>query len=482
MKKLLPHIGLAFIMFVFWLIPYILIDKGINYTIAENIILIFLGVVIGASLSLFKNTLFALEAFIYIPFIFSHTLDGYTIPVCLFIAAGLAFIGMVIHIIRFKIKIKFPKLFISFCVFAFGLLIGGIATKEEYWWTQFFVMLFACVGLLAILVFFNSTVEKPAFIDICNLLIIFGFYIILQGLIAVVIKSDFTLALINGRMVDVGWGRCNNIGVVLLLVYPLPAYYMFKYPNSIVGFIASLIGPSFFAFAIFFFMSKGSVAVAFCGIILQYLFLFIYLSITKQWKRFFVVLGWVVVFVGLGTVVILVANTKIPVLEQIKAALDTIKYYGNTLNGRTIIWERALKAVMSEQPIFGFGLFAGYNEIFGADMNDALFNWCHSTLIQALFSGGIVGLLCMLYHLFIKYFYLFKNISAEKFILICSFLASGIYGMIDVSYFFINYMILFIVIVVLCDDIYQDNHRTLKKQFKKFNKGYEKSFKKEGVA
>ena len=74
----------------------------------------------------------------------------------------------------------------------------------------------------------------------------------------------------------------------------------------------------------------------------------------------------------------------------------------------------------------------------------------------------------MLYHLFIKYFYLFKNISAEKFILICSFLASGIYGMIDVSYFFINYMILFIVIVVLCDDIYQDNHRTLKKQFKKF--------------
>ena len=503
MKNKLIHFAIAGLMFVLWLIPFLMLDKAVdmisplnpdkisasinafktydwssnvNVVWFENITLLLLGLGIGLYLSFSKNTIYALETFIYIPFIFSHPFDGNSIPTFLFVAAGLALLGMIIHLIRFKVKIKVPKLFISFVIFALGLMLGGITTKADYLLSQFLILLFASCGLLALLIFFNSTVKKPDFKYICDMLVIFGVFLVIQGLMAVLIRVDFILELVNGRKVNVGWGMCNNIGVVLLLIVPIPFYYIFK-DYSIKSFIIGLIAPLLFLYAIVFFMSKGSVMMAAAGVFGFYLIAFIYFVIKKQWKRLFVFAISLITALLLTFVVLYLLNFKIPVFKQFKEALDALHF--DTLNGRVSIYKKVFERI-KEYPLFGVGLWAGFDEGYLYEGFKG-FDWCHSTLLQALYSGGLFGLGCMLFHLFFKYFYLIKKMTVEKIIVGLSFLISGLYGLFDVSYFFISYMIVFIVMTIFCDDVYQEKKVSIKKQLTEFDEGYKLFTLKKGV-
>ena len=53
--------------------------------------------------------------------------------------------------------------------------------------------------------------------------------------------------------------------------------------------------------------------------------------------------------------------------------------------------------------------------------------------------------------MFEKYYYFFKKVELWKLMVILSLGMSDLYGMIDVSYYFINYMVLMIVILSVVD-------------------------------
>ena len=54
---------------------------------------------------------------------------------------------------------------------------------------------------------------------------------------------------------------------------------------------------------------------------------------------------------------------------------------------------------------------------------------------------GLFGCFAMLVHLFQKYFVLLKKPNVWKITVVASFAISGFYGLFDVSYYFVNYMI-----------------------------------------
>ena len=54
----------------------------------------------------------------------------------------------------------------------------------------------------------------------------------------------------------------------------------------------------------------------------------------------------------------------------------------------------------------------------------------------------------MVYHHLEKYIFCLKKINLEKIIVLIGFVATDIYGFMDVSYFFINFMIVLIIILV----------------------------------
>lgn len=468
MKKYLFEIILFFSMLLMWLIPFALIHFKCNYIIFESVFLILIGIIIGLQLVFMKNTFYSLQIILFVPFIFSHPIDAYSIPNALFVAVIFAISGIIIHMVRFKVKIKLHKLSIGFLLLSLALLFGGITSKNDYLLMQFVVLLFAIVGFLFIILFFTSTIENVSFAKICNLIILFSIFIQLQGYISLPFNANFDISMINGRMVDVGWGICNNIDLILSTTLPFSLYFVFKYKTFNKNIALALIFPLITLSSIIIFKSKGCIIFSSFIILVTYLTLIIYLYKTKQndkaKKTILTSISYLICFI----IFLLIVDLFIPVWSNFDSTFSSFNLA--TLNGRVKIYIESLKSLKGNI-LFGNGMFAGFTY---KDTNNILvYTWCHNSILQVLYSCGIIGLLLFGYHLFEKYYYLIKNCSIEKIVILISFIVSGLYGLIDVSYFFINYMILYIIITILCNFIYEDTQYKLKKQLEVGEINYE---------
>ena len=85
-------------------------------------------------------------------------------------------------------------------------------------------------------------------------------------------------------------------------------------------------------------------------------------------------------------------------------------------------------------------------------------------LIQQFCTLCIIGLL---WHLFEKYYTLIKKINIEKLTLIFAYGFSGLYGLFDVSYFYMNYMIVLVITFIFAEQyINKINYPYLEKLMK----------------
>lgn len=119
------------------------------------------------------------------------------------------------------------------------------------------------------------------------------------------------------------------------------------------------------------------------------------------------------------------------------------------MNGRTPIYE-AIVTAFKENPIFGKGMFSPFYNIIETGVGE--YQWGHSTVLHTILTMGSFGVVALLYHFFEKYFYLIKKMNKEKFFVLMGFLLSGLYGLIDVSYYFINYMMVLIIILAIIEN------------------------------
>ena len=69
-------------------------------------------------------------------------------------------------------------------------------------------------------------------------------------------------------------------------------------------------------------------------------------------------------------------------------------------------------------------------------------------MMKKIISIGLIGLL---WHLFEKYYTLIKKINIEKLTLIFAYGFSGLYGLFDVSYFYMNYMIVLVITFIFAE-------------------------------
>ena len=134
------------------------------------------------------------------------------------------------------------------------------------------------------------------------------------------------------------------------------------------------------------------------------------------------------------------------ILNSIIANLTKINL--DSINGRVPIYEKMLEELKS-QPIFGFGMFHSFGQ---GGTEEIPYLWGHNTFIHAAYTLGLLGFGAMVFHHIQKYLFCFKNRRFEKVVLFFSFLATDIYGFIDVSYFFINFMIVLLIILIMSDN------------------------------
>ncbi len=454
--KRITNIIIASITFVIWLTAYILIHFNLNYQIFEGICLVAISICLLLHLCFIKNTINVVIAILYIPFMFAHSFDVYTIPIPLIIGGIILVIGVIIHAILFKPKIKIHRLFMSFIFICLGVILSGIGVSLINYLKTAPIMIVICMAFLALIIFFCSTIEKVEFEKIIFMLCIFSIFLQLQGYGAILVNAEFKLSLIKENIyqqrVFVGWGICNNLDLMLLFTLLAPLYYIFYFKFSLKSLILAPLASNLIYGSMIIFMSRGSLMVGAAGLVVSYIFFIVYFIYKKMPKKILAFLASFLCFVAIFAIFMLAISKYINVLDYIVKYLKGINF--KELNGRKNIYIACLNAA-KENLIFGKGMLAGFTD--RIDVQEGYFQWCHSTLLQALYSTGLVGLLAMIVHLFLKYFYLIKHLSIEKLFLIMIMLLPGLYGLFDVSYFFINFMIVLVVILVVSQDLYSKN-------------------------
>lgn len=153
----------------------------------------------------------------------------------------------------------------------------------------------------------------------------------------------------------------------------------------------------------------------------------------------------------LALVLLLIKTDSIP--KPISKLLDIMRFDTFFQSGRWALWENGINDFLSA-PIFGTGFSdGGYSAT--ESSNNIYSNMYHCILIEFIGATGVVGAAAFLFHVYQFARLLFKNMSADKTLLLL--LPIMIIGMsfVDNFFFYLNFQIFYCVFLVMaerCDE------------------------------
>lgn len=244
-----------------------------------------------------------------------------------------------------------------------------------------------------------------------------------------------------------GWGLCNEAGIMICFSLPFIFYLMAKCDNKkmlIINnakVIIALVG-------ILLTTSRGSYIFGFIEIIGLYLIIIFNGKLKKEIKLMIIAQG-IVAFI----LVIAFSGSIVDVV-------DTVFPKGLDNNGRINLFKEAIEVWKKDGLNIVFG--GGYNAVlktlttaFGKQLAPQVF---HSTFFETLAIGGIFGVIMLIVHFTEKYYNLYKMDKVFMIIIGFGYIIVDTYGMIDNTYHMYYYMIP-LVITLSCIDtaIYYKN-------------------------
>lgn len=435
-KKIFIVLVSAFF-YLSWVLGFLTSEK----ILVENISLLVVGIAVLLFLVFTKDINNILIFILFVPFMFARPLDPMTIPIMIYVACGCLAVGLIIHYIKNKPKFKCGTLLYGLSFLGLGMICGGINIASDFLLYQICIMLFVVGMFLIVYVYLISTSKKIDFNQIAFLMTILGVYIALQTITFFISSDDFIKEL-SQKSLSVGWGISNNIALMFLVTIPF-TFYLFSKSNlktSIIYFILLVLQAGTCVLT----HSRGGLLALVVEVILM---LGIYLVRFKKDKvniKKFIIYS-VITLSTASLILLLLYKFK---YDSFLALIEPLKRLDfGTLNGRVQIYEEALIG-MKDHLLFGKGVLFS---MFTVEGEEVMYVWGHSTILQTFSTMGIFGTIGLLYHLFEKYFVLLKKTNFEKLMIFISLFGSGLYGLFDVSYYFINYMVVLVIIFVLCE-------------------------------
>lgn len=354
------------------------------------------------------------------------------IPVVLFIAFIFFF-----TIYNFKKnKLKHIKACIGMIVLSISFIIPifwcTAITKET---TMFYVMYFSWLmyTLLFVLLCFN--LEKDSFritvFAITSLVFLIGYEIIIT---VVKMHLENPEENILSFWYYIGWGLCNEAGIMLCFIMPF-IFYEFIKSNKIYLTLFSIFKMFFLLLCIVLTTSRGAILIGGIEFVLLSIILLIIKYEDKKIKlTYFITSCSMAVVAGMAIIV------RTNLLDNVSS---NIFYDKLGANGREEIYQMGIDS-FTKSPrniIFGSGIISKVR-------GDALYHGrqdtfvvYHNSFLEVLVSAGIIGVIGLLIHLYEKYKMLFKKGLPFLLIFSIGYLMVDLYGMIDNTYGMYYYMV-----------------------------------------
>lgn len=435
-KYYLPII--SFFVLILWFIPYLLQERfgiyGMPITIIEGVGLCLMGFVALFLLIFYQEIFYAIPIITFVPFMFSHPFGVYTSPICLYIAIFLLAIGLIFHFIYYKVKLKFGSFLSGIVALGIGIILGGINVKTDARFSNLLIVITCVIGFVILYIFLSSTIQVK-YEELARLITYLGLILVVQSICYGLVQPEGIMAIFTKKM-TVGWGISNNVALILLFTSPFTLYLSLSNEKKTCVYYFLLTILQFIIIILTY--SRGamlSLAIGLCFMIP--------LAIIKAKDRKTIIHSMLILVCVLLVFVLVFSLAFRDLAKKFIDELFEINF--DTLNSRLPIYKNSIQ-VIKEYPIFGRGILSNFNE-------DGEYIWGHSTYLQTGMTMGIVGIILLTIHMIQKYFYLIRHAKLWQLATLFGFAMSDLYGLFDVSYYFINYMLILVVVLVSIENL-----------------------------
>lgn len=241
-----------------------------------------------------------------------------------------------------------------------------------------------------------------------------------------------------------GWGVCNEAGIMICVSIPF-TFYLLGRTTTVKGFLGWGVVLVITIAGLLLTTSRGAYLCGFIEVIILAVILVFFAKKPKLYQACF--------YITSISLIVFALIFKNEVIHEIDKIIDSVFANGLNDSGRKEIWNKGYE-LWNKDPltrILGPGICSEILE-----MNSSI-GWqkvplvFHSTFWQTLVTGGIFGLICLLFHLAQKYWNLYK---CDKLLFVTigiGFFMTDMYGLIDNTYHMYYFMIPLVVIMASID-------------------------------
>lgn len=358
-------------------------------------------------------------------------------------AAVVIVAALLFHMIYYRKKIRFGKMFLPQALVALALLLGGLGTISiEYYLGTLALNLLLGIGILLMYFLFylyrGSKEGQDTSKYFSKMLSWAGIIVSLQ-ILTYIFRSNQSITFLSSEFMDLGWGIDNNAATLLLITAPLTLYLATRKDSLRPSLY--VLSSSIQYLAIILTFSRGGILFGFISFIISTIFLFK----NSARKKEVLVTGCIILLIGALVVVF-----KAPSIAEL---IRGFTFQGTGDNGRFDLYKEAWDSFISH-PIFGVGLgYQGSNY----EIRSISFYFFHSTLFQIIACTGLFGLLAYSYLYFRRYQIVLKNLSKTSFALfsLIAMLGFEAYSMIDTGTFvpFPSMMLIMFLTMILEENL-----------------------------
>lgn len=321
-----------------------------------------------------------------------------------------------------KRRFKLTPIFFGICAFGAALLLNGVFSDNYYYMNFVYALgMTAIILFVYVFVYGNVTCAKDSYKKIAVYFIALCITLAAQLLAAYLTLDVVRDGKIERRYIQFGWGTYNQFGMLITMCVPSWFYLAEKYKHG----WAFLFGEAFNLAVVLLCMSRQAMLMSAVLVVVCYIR---YMVVSDKRKR---IAGGVLAGAAAVVALIVIAVKR----DEIAALFSGLENLLSTGSGRTNIWKNALQKFL-HFPLFGNGFYdttatkgtPGYlGEGYG--FTSAVPFMCHNTVVQLLFSCGLVGLIAYLAHRVQTVVSLFKNPSGGRIFLaltICGLLLTSL--------------------------------------------------------
>lgn len=340
-------------------------------------------------------------------------------PLYIYLTPIVILLGMTIHLIKFKVKLKHKKMVFGILLMFIAMVFSTFNAKE----LSIHYFFYVSIGLLYcfIYLFYVNTFQKDHRKQLLELFFILGVLITLEVFIYYITVPDIAYA-ITHKTITLGWGISNYIATYLIMFISISFYFAKVSKTKVVYLFVALVQ----VVALLLTASRGGIVAFAC---LTPLLLFLLFFHQEKWWKSLVSL---LVFSAIITLIVLTG------LEEIKLIFTRFEDLLFDDTGRFDIYLDAIQK-FKEHPLFGSGLFAREG------LRD--YNMFHNTFLHTLATLGLFGLAGLCVQLYMQFKIVVSDRKIASLFLGAALLGAHLHGMVDNVYYMPQFMIVMLVIV-----------------------------------